>query len=169
MLASTPSPESGKQLRAERLRVRLSTRDVERLSHKIAQEKNNPEFYISHAWLTDIENGKFTPSIYKLYSLSLIYKRGYDEVLAFFGIRISDIGREQRSVRLPRTHLVGAAIEGTESTIIAPLELRDKVQFERTNLVSRMVERWGEVPLGLLQQIDWRNSLYGYIGMEDYT
>src|ERR1700730_13798399 len=53
--------------------------------------------------------------------------------------------------------------------IKAPLGLRDKVGLEQTNLVSRMFERWGEVPIGLLQKTDWRASLYGYIGLEDYT
>jgi transcriptional regulator with XRE-family HTH domain len=169
MLASTPSPEAGKRLRAERLRVRLSTREVEELSHAIARDKGNQEYSISHAWLTDIENGKFTPSIYKLYSLSLVYGLRYDEVLAFFGLRIGDIGKEQKSLRLPRTHLVGTALEPAESTVTVPLELREKIRLERTNLVSRMFERWGEVPLAFLQQMDLRHALYGYIGMEDYT
>ena len=32
-----------------------------------------------------------------------------------------------------------------------------------------MFESWGEIPLTLLEQMDLRNSLYGYIGIEDYT
>jgi hypothetical protein len=165
----TTIPEAGKRLRVERLRARLSTRAVQKLSHNIAQEKNNQDYYISHGWLTDVENGKFTPSIYKLYSLSLIYKRRYDEVLAFFGIHLGDIGREQRSLILPHTHLIGSTLEQAGETILAPVELRKKVQLERTNLVSRMFETWGEVPLALLQHMDWQKSLYGYIGIEDYT
>jgi transcriptional regulator with XRE-family HTH domain len=169
MLASTPSPEAGQRLRAERLRVRLSTREVERLSHQIAHEKSNQEYSISHAWVTDIENGKFTPSIYKLYSFSLVYGLRYDEVLAFFGLHIGDVGKEQKSLKLPRTHLVGSVLEPAISTVTVPLELREKIQLERTNLVSRMFERWGEVPLVFLQQMDLQHSLYGYIGMEDHT
>ena len=80
MLASPPSPEPGKLLKAERKRLRLSTRDVERLSHEIARKYNNPEYDLSHNWLTDIENGRFTPSVYKLYSLSLIYRRDWDDM-----------------------------------------------------------------------------------------
>jgi hypothetical protein len=58
---------------------------------------------------------------------------------------------------------------GAQSTLVAPLELREKVDFGSTNLVSRMFESWGEVPVALLQHVDWRNSLYGYIGIEDRT
>ena len=48
-------------LRAERICVQLSTRDVERLSRKIADEKKSQDYYISHGWLTDAENGAYAP------------------------------------------------------------------------------------------------------------
>jgi hypothetical protein len=169
MLDSTPSPEAGKRLRVERLRVRLSTRAVQKLSQQIAKEKNNQDYYISHGWLTDVENGKFTPSIYKLYSLSLIYKCNYAEIVAFFGINVLDVAKEQRLVRLPHTHLVGANLESPGQTIMLPLDLRENVQLARTNLVSRMFEAWGEIPVALLHQLDLRHRLCGYIGLEDYT
>jgi hypothetical protein len=169
MLESTPSPEAGKRLRTERLRVRLSTRAVQALSLEVAREKNNQDYYISHGWLTDVENGKFTPSIYKLYSLSLIYKCSYLEIVSFFGINILDVAREQRLVKLPHTHLIGSSLETPGQTIMLPLELRQNVELARTNLVSRMFETWGEVPVALLQQMDLRHRLCGYIGLEDYT
>jgi len=169
MLESKPSPEAGKRLRAERLRVRLSTRAVQKLSEQIAQEKNNQDYYISHGWLSDVENGKFTPSIYKLYSLSLVYTCNYVEIVAFFGINLLDVAKEQRLVSLPHTHLIGSNLEPPGQTIMLPLELREDVQLARTNLVSRMFETWGEIPVALLQQLDLRHRLFGYIGIEDYT
>jgi transcriptional regulator with XRE-family HTH domain len=170
MLESTPSAEAGKRLRAERLRARLSTRAVQKLSQQIAQEKDdNQDYYISHGWLTDVENGKFTPSIYKLYSLSLIYKCNYLKVLGFFGINILDAAKEQRLVSLPHTHLIGSNLELPGQTIVLPVELRKNVELARTNLVSRMVETWGEIPVALLQQLDLRSCLCGYVGLEDYT
>ncbi len=170
MLESTPRPDAGKRLRAERLRARLSTRAVQKLSQQIAQEKgDNQDYYISHGWLTEVENGKFTPSIYKLYSLSLIYKCSYLKVMGFFGINILDAPREQRLVSLPHTHLIGSNLELPGQTMMLPLELRRNVELEKTNLVSRMFEKWGEIPVALLQQLDMRRCLCGYIGLEDYT
>jgi hypothetical protein len=32
-----------------------------------------------------------------------------------------------------------------------------------------MFESWGQVPIALLQHMDWQSSLYGYIGLEDHT
>jgi hypothetical protein len=52
---------------------------------------------------------------------------------------------------------------------VSTLELRERLRAERTNLVSKIVERWKDVPPALLQQTDWRDSLYGYIGMQDHT
>ena len=169
MLESTPSPEAGKRLRAERLRVRLSTRAVQKLSQQIAREKNNQDYYISHGWLTDVENGKFTPSIYKLYSLSLIYKCSYAEVVAFFGINVLDVAKEQRLVSLPHTHLIESNLLDPGQKVVVPLELHKNVELARTNLVSRMFEEWGEIPVALLQQLDLQHCLCGYIGLEDFT
>ena len=169
MLASTPSPEPGTLLKAERKRLRLSTRDVERLSHEVARNYNNSEYDLSHNWLTDIENGKFTPSVYKLYSLSLIYRRDWNDILAFFGIRVGAVSKEQGSLVLPHTHLVVPSLEQADQTIMAPVLPRGAVQFEKTNLVSRMFETWAEIPIGMLQQMDLKNSVYGYIGSDDYT
>jgi transcriptional regulator with XRE-family HTH domain len=169
MLAPTSSPDAGRRLRAERERLRLSTRDGERMSQVIALKRNDSDYYISHTWVADVEAGKFKPKLYKLHSLSLIYQRSLDEILAFFGLDVRQVGQEQGLVDLPRTCLVPSPVIDANGTITAPLGLRDKVGLEQTNLVSRMFERWGEVPIGLLQKTDWRTSLYGYIGLEDYT
>jgi hypothetical protein len=169
MLEPAPSPEAGKRLRIERLRVRLSTRAVQTLSQQVARDKNNQEYYVSHGWLTDVENGKYTPSIYKLYSLSLIYRCNFLKIVGFFGINILDAAKEQRLVSLPQTHLIESNLELPGQTITLPIELRRNVELTRTNLVSRMFETWGEIPVALLQQLDLQNCLCGYIGLEDYT
>lgn len=168
MLSPPPKPEAGRRLKALRCGLRLSTREVERLSQQLAGAKGNQEYYISHGWLAELEKALFTPSVYKMYSLSVIYRCSLDDILAVFGICIGDVGKEQMSVVPPSTHLVGIRPDAG-AAITVPLELRDKVLLERTNLISRMFERWGELPVTILQQMDLRNSLYGYIGMEDYT
>ena len=32
-----------------------------------------------------------------------------------------------------------------------------------------MVEKWDQIPVGFLQHLDLHKSVYGYIGLEDYT
>lgn len=159
--------DAGKRLKAERERLRLSTRDVERLSNEIAIHRKNRYYYLSHTWLTDIEAGKFKPNIFKLHSLSLIYRRNLDEILAFFGLDIRHSGMEHGLANLPHTHLLKPAGLRADSAILAPAELRGKMELERTNLVSRMFAGWGEIPIELLRNINLQNSLCGYIGTKD--
>jgi hypothetical protein len=37
------------------------------------------------------------------------------------------------------------------------------------NFLARAVEKWEALPLGLLQHLDLRTSMYGYVGLEDFT
>jgi transcriptional regulator with XRE-family HTH domain len=167
MLAPTSSPDAGSRLRAERERLRLSSRDVERLSYEIALARSDMRYYVSHSWVTDIERGKFRPSVLKLRTLSLIYHCNYDEFLVLFGIPIGEAARGGELL-LPHTHLLDSR-EPSGKTIIAPIELRANVELGKTNLVARMFADWGEIPIRFLEQMDLRHSLYGYIGKEDYT
>ena len=169
MLAPTSATDAGKRLRAARECLCLSIREVEDLSRQISLKMNAPDYFISRTWLGALEAGKLKLNIYRLKSLSLIYRLGLDELLSFFGVDIADAGSEQALVGLPHTYLVTPTLGGAQSKLVAPLELRDKIDFESTNLVSRMFESWGEIPVALLQHMDWRNSLYGYIGIEDRT
>jgi transcriptional regulator with XRE-family HTH domain len=169
MLASRPSPEAGRRLRAARLRAKLSTRDVERLSHEIASAQSNPDCCISHSWLVQVENGDYMPGTFKLYTLSRIYRLRPEEVLGFFGLGLHDADRGPMRLKLPHTHLVGPVQLRPEQTLLAPTGLRDLENLNQTNLISRMFETWGEIPLGLLQQIDLHNLILGYIGLKDFT
>jgi hypothetical protein len=85
------------------------------------------------------------------------------------GLTLCGVHTEQKLVGLPHTYLVTPTLGGAQSTLVAPVELRKKVDFASTNLVSRMFESWGEIPVALLQHMAWRDSLYGYIGIEDRT
>ena len=161
----TSNQESGKRLRSERVRAHLTTRDVEALSEGIAKEKGNEDYYISHAWLTQIEKGMFTPSIYKLYSLSLIYARRYDEILSFFGISLRDAILDQSRLQLPQTRLIGRLEREDKGLVAAEQELRERLTNAPTGLLSRILEQWG----GLRYHAPPTRALYGYVGTTDYT
>jgi len=169
MEASKPNPGAGERLKGLRTRLGLTTRDVEAGSQQIADQKRNREYYLSHAWLTDIENGKFTPSIYKLYSLSAIYHRSFVELLSYFGLRIGDLNRDRAAMGIPRTHLVDSGADADVERVTLPVGFKPEFQLEKTNLLARIVEKWDEIPISLLQHLDLRKSVYGYIGLEDYT
>ena len=108
MLAPTSAADAGKRLRAARERLCLSIREVEDLSREIALKMNAPDFFISRTWLGALEAGKLKLNIYRLQSLSLIYRLGLDEILSFFGV---DIARRWHRTKTRGTtaHLLGDA------------------------------------------------------------
>ena len=169
MSPSLSSLEFGKRLRAEREHLRLSLRQVRELSRGIAAQRKNSEYYLAHSSLADFETGKQLPNIYKLYSLSVIYGRQYDKLATFFDVPVGEAEKDHKALVYPQTYLVGVASELGECAILSSRELREKLRPERTNLLSKILENWKDVPPALLQQMDWRDSLYGYIGMQDYT
>ena len=70
---------------------------------------------------------------------------------------------------MPNTHLTQLEVYDTEKTVSFPVRFDRSFDVDNTNLLSRMVEVWGEVPIALIQHLDIRHSLYGYIGLQDNT
>ncbi|MGH9776508.1 MAG: helix-turn-helix domain-containing protein [Candidatus Acidiferrales bacterium] len=165
----SPALRAGQQLREARARLGITTREVEEYSRKIADEESNDEFYISNAWLTQVENKESVPSIYKLYSLCVIYRLNYSELLRLYGVELESMGKHQLITPLRKTHLATIELEDKERAINFPVRFDPGFRLEKTNLLSRMVEIWGEIPLSLLESLDIRNGQYGYIGLEDFT
>lgn len=159
----------GDHLRELRFRLGITTRDVESFSQKIAEEEKNSEFQISNAWLTQLENSDSVPSIYKLYSLSVIYHIKFTDLLLFFGIDLQRASFHQIASPLPNTHLTNLEVYDADKTVSFPVRFDRSFDLDNTNLLARMVEVWGEVPIALIQHLDLQHNLYGYIGLRDYT
>ena len=169
MDARKPTPSAGEKLKELRVGLGLTTRDVEQKSQQIAEDRHNREYYISHAWVTDIENGKFTPSIYKLHTFSAIYNRRITELLSYFGLPIGDLSRYRTFIGVPKTHLLDSGSDLEIEKVPLPVQFKPEFRLERTNLLAQVVEKWEQIPVGFLQHLDLRKSVYGYIGLEDYT
>src|ERR1700722_7098955 len=144
----------GDHLRELRHRLGITTREVEELSRKIAEDRAN-------------ENS--VPSNYKLFSLSAIYRVKFADLLSVFGVELEDSVRYHSSLPLQNTHLASIEVPDKDRAIRFPVRFDRGFQVEATSLISRMVEVWGEVPIALIQKLDVRNCQYGFIGMHDRT
>jgi len=170
MLAQSSSPGAGECIRAKRERRHLSIRDVEKLSQKIAREKSNPAYYVSHNWVSDLENGRSNPRLAKFYSLSLIYECDINEILALYGLDIGDLDKERGLIAQPHTHLSDLTLSRAGPIAPTSLKVPDMASLERTNLVRRMFQGLGQMPLFLFQQANLRaDVLYGWVGTKDYA
>lgn len=159
----------GERLKELREHLGITTREVKEYSRKIATAQANPEFYISNAWLTDVETKDSVPSIYKLYSLSVIYRIKFVELLLLFGVDLERISSYQLAMPLQKTHLTNLEVYDRDKTVTFPVRFNSKFNLDKTNLISRIVELWGEVPMSLIQHLDLRHHQYGFVGLQDYT
>ncbi|MSV36237.1 MAG: XRE family transcriptional regulator [Bryobacterales bacterium] len=158
--------EPGQKLKRVRERLGLRFRDVEEASARIASRRKNDEFFVALSRLADIENKGTIPSIFRLYSLCAIYRLDMHDVLAWYGISLSALPGEAAAEEYEHTHLVGFRPE--EGNVQVPIALDPGIDLSRTVFLSRMIQRWGTVPLLLLQNIDLRNYRFGFIGTEDW-
>ena len=161
-----PTIRAGQKLKQLRERLGLTLREVEAHSQRLAQQKQNQDFFISRGWLNNIENGTNTPSLFKLYALGAIYRVHWSSIFSLFGCNLSDFGRDQAMFSPPKTQLAADSAE-TEETIVLPLRSREDLRLDRTHLLSRLGEIWGEIPIRLIQHLDLRNGVYGFVGMTD--
>jgi transcriptional regulator with XRE-family HTH domain len=160
---------AGAKLKAIRMRLGLSVREVARRSLILVAERQNRDFSLSRAWINDVEKGRFVPGTFKIASLSVIYPLTIAEIHGLFGIEPGEITKERPLFRPPKTHLLVPPDEpGSESGEL-PQEPDVTSRIEKTNLLLKLVDIWGDVPVPLLRHLDLRRSLYGYIGTEDRT
>ena len=170
--SATPAKEitmddAGQRLKRVRERLNLRYRDVEEASLKIAARHKNDEFSIALSRLADIENKGTVPSIYRLYSLCAIYRLDLSEVLDWYGIQMGGIGADANTIEIERTHTIGFASD-PHADVVIPLSLDPGIDVRRTTFLSRMIQRWGKLPLLLLDGLDLKAHRYGFIGTEDW-
>jgi transcriptional regulator with XRE-family HTH domain len=159
--------EAGQKLKRVRERLKLRFRDVEEASARIAARRSNDEFTVALSRLADIENKGTMPSIYRLYSLCSIYRLELTEVLSWYGISFSGVPGDSDVIDQERTHMVGFQPE--EGSVQVPIALDPGLDLSRTVFLSRLIQKWGTVPLMLLNNIDLRSYRYGLIGTEDWS
>ncbi|MBV8842641.1 MAG: hypothetical protein JO307_07500 [Bryobacterales bacterium] len=160
--------EAGQKLKKVRERLGLKYRDVEEASAKIAAAHENDEYTVALSRLADIENKGTMPSTYRLYSLCAIYRLDLNEVLSWYGIALGELAADAALVHLARTHPIGFQPK-EEGEIQVPLALDPGIDLGKTVFLSRMIQRWGKLPLMLLKHMDVRNRRYGLIGTDDWS
>ena len=163
-----PDLRAGERLRQLRTQLGLTTREVADLSRKIAEAEGNEEFAVSHARLIQVENDESTPSVYKLFTLSAVYARPFTELVSLY-LDLEATTKYQFNIRLEDTRLASFDTYSDQRPISFPVRFDPGFKVEKTSLISRMVEIWGEVPVGLLRHLDIRKQRYGFIGLKDYT
>src|SRR5256885_13464907 len=98
---------AGQSLRQAREQLDLTLREVEAASARIAEKHENDEFTVSPSRLSDIETKGMVPSIYRLYSLAVIYRRDFRVILYLYGIDINASTEDMNHTIQPKSHPSG--------------------------------------------------------------
>lgn len=160
---------AGQKFRQIRERLNLTLRLVEEASLEIADAQGSSEYVVSAGRLNQIENDGSLPSIFKLYSLAVIYHLSVEEALAFYGIQVGKMEEHRIKSRQARTHRFTAELGDPGRPIRFPIRFDPGFRPQETVFLSRVIQEWGEIPVGLLATLDLKKYLYGYIGLEDRT
>jgi transcriptional regulator with XRE-family HTH domain len=157
----------GQRLRALREAFRLTIRDVETATWKVAARHNQDEFAIPLSRLSDIETKGIVPSIYRLYSLAVIYRQDLRELLAWYGVDVNEAASDFKVIELAKSHRADTL--HAVSSVPVPVRFDPGFDPRRTANLGRMIEQWGAVPLSFLSDFVKTDYTYGYIGAEDLT
>lgn len=85
-LAPNRRPGPGERLRALRLVLGFSMRDVHQASVALSKRLRNSEFLLPASRLHEFETRNVVPSIHRLYTLATIYEYEITELLGWYGI-----------------------------------------------------------------------------------
>lgn len=157
----------GQRLRALREQFGLTIREVETASLKVARQHHNDDFAIPLSRLSDIETKSIVPSIFRLYTLAIIYRRDMRELLSWYGVDLNRSAGDLNVIGPAKSHR--AEVLDAMTSIHMPVMLDPNFDPNKTASLGNMVQQWGDVPLAFLSDFVKTEFTYGYVGMNDYT
>ena len=160
--------QPGHNFRLIREHLGLIMRDVESASSRIANKHGNEEFLLGPSRLSDIETKGVVPSIYRLYSLAIIYRRDFRDLLSWYGVDLNNTAADLAlAPQITKSHRA-ENLQGANA-VHMPVRLDPAFDTRRTNNLGRIIEQWGWVPVSYLSQFVDQDFTYGYIGSQDFT
>jgi hypothetical protein len=168
ILKTTIILQPGKSLRQIRERLQLKYRDVEEASQRIAARHKNSEFAIGLSRLADIENKGTVPSVYRVFSLAVIYGLDYSTVLAMYGISLDHMASDLAETQLHVTRSI-ELIAPKPGSVDLPANFPVSGDGRRTSFLSHQMQDWGRVPVQFLETLDTSRYRYAIVGTDDWS
>src|SRR5450631_2791536 len=167
-MGGVPMLPAGKSLRTLREKLGLTMRDVETSSARVADRHRNEEFSIPPIRLSDIETKGILPNLYRLYTLSVIYRRDLRELMSWYCVDLNNVAADLGLFAPPKSHVSDAL--SSLASVQVPIRMDPAFDERRTTNLGRMVEQWGMVPFAYLAQLaNNPDFTYGYVGTQDFT
>lgn len=143
---------AGQKLKSLRNRRHITVREVEQASRRIADAKGDKRFCISNGWLAQLENGDSEPSIWKLFSLSVVYRADLLDLLRLYNIDVNDKEKYNTVAEPCGTQLLCQNGNGHDLS---------KVSLAQNQSLTSLKPRNGDTCAA--------HILYGHLGLTDVT
>lgn len=134
----------------------ITVREVEHASRRIAEAKGDRRFCISNGWLAQLENGASEPSICKLFSLSVIYRVNFLDLVRLYNVDVDEKEKYERVADPYLTQLIAENGNGGR-TEVSP------EQSETTLIPDRKVEN------GTQAAVNGNHIVYAHLGVSEFT
>jgi transcriptional regulator with XRE-family HTH domain len=158
---------AGQRLRELRESHGMTVREVEEVSYRLVSLTGNDEYALPISRISDFETKGILPSIYRLYSLSVIYRADLADLLSWYGIEVGRWAEFANLSGAARTSRMWPS--KMEQHIKLPVGMDPSFDLGKTTNIGRMIDRWGVVPLSYLENC-WKDEFtYAYIGAKDFT
>ena len=146
---------AGRTLKSLRNRRNITVREVEQASRRIADVKGDKRFCVSNGWLAQLENGDSEPSIWKLFSLSVIYRADLLDLLRLYNIDVDEKEKYEPVADPYLTQLIPHNGNGNEA-----LEISFPPDRSATGLNFTHSANGDDCA---------RHIIYGHLGLADFT
>jgi transcriptional regulator with XRE-family HTH domain len=147
---------AGQKLKLLRNNRNITVRGVEQASRRLAELMGDKRYCISNGWLAQLENDISAPTIWKLFSLSVIYETNIPDLLGFYGIDFNKLGKLGSLGNQEQPHSISAT--GISS---APFV---------SSAVTRLIPELRNTGAALPWEVNGNKRLIGgYIGLADMT
>src|SRR5215211_3206123 len=147
-------------LKALRNRLNVTVREVELESRRIAEAKGDMRFYISNARLTQLESNSLSePSLWKLFSLSAIYKVKMTELMRLYDVEAEE---SDKYTAIAAPNVTRLLTDVPDSCRMSEM-LRGLVQHpNQTTLLPRVIDAANHNPHDAKPNPERKFTCYGY-------
>ena len=148
----------GQELKTLRNRRNITVREVEQASRRIADVKGDRRFCISNGWLAQLENGVSEPSICKLFSLSVIYRANFLDLVRLYNVDVDDKEKYEPVANPELTQLVSR--NGNGHLLSNPSPPQDQLLTNLEPMTARQIAGGEDCA---------PHIIYGHLGLSDYS
>ena len=162
----TAMEDAGQKLRRVRERLKLTYRDVEHATQKIAQVHGNYEYSVGLSRLADIENRGTLPSLFRMYSLCAVYRIPFEKALGWYGIDLQALCIDASRSPLCQTYPFDLRPSSHREANVPAVD--EGFEGKSTTYLSRHSRHWSGSSLNFLHPLDHSRTRYAFIGTDDW-